>query len=1175
MTGTHSITLNNVNINTGKEFDWGDYGIKIASGNTILTLLGTNTIDIPSCVGGSAMPIWVAEGTTLTINGDGILNAYNGSDGKACIGAYWDGKCGTININSGTINARGGGNGGAVIGESGKLRGYGTINITGGVVTCELLNGGGNPTGLGGSIVSITGGIVSATVPNSATKSDCILNDTVYGNFTLDSDLTVESDETLTVPAGSSLTVASNVTLTVEGSLVNNGTVTNNGTVVGKTGISNNCEWSGGEALAPGNGSIVISEGNVVITETGYTVGDEAYAYTGDITINGNSTATGNVITVNADREITLNNVIIGRGDEKPANGTPALTIAEDTEAILNIVGNVYLGDNWNYNGTYVVLGNKAALTIRGDGTLYCKENSGSPKISLGTNASVTVESGTVILRTSDGGYPVDGNGTFTVNGGHVKLRSDYDPDPEWGAHGKIFGDSVEVFLLGGTMEVYHEDNDKTAQFNSESLSITGGTLKSSLSNFNLDKAFTLNGGMIEIASEISNEVKTASTLTEGIIFEGDSGTVYGEVELDSDLAIESSKTLTISESSTLIIGSGVTLTVEGSLVNNGTVTNNGTVFADTEITGTGTWGNHPAVVKYTVTVTNGTGSGSYAENATVTITADDPDDGKQFKEWTTEDGVAFANANSETTTFVMPAKNVTVTATYEDIPVVPPTTYTVSFNANDGTGEMAPATVEAGTSYQLPASTFTAPADKVFDKWALNDADSLNYYEEGDVYTVNADTVFYAIWEDASQEPAPTTYTVTVTNGGTGTSGSGTYAEGDTVTISAGTKSNYRFSGWTSTDGIVFANASSATTTFTMLGKEVTVTANWTYLGGGGGSSSSSSSGSTTTTTKNPDGSITSTVTNKNTGVVTETTKMPDGTTGTIVTDKNGTVTKVTGSVSNKAVKDAAKTGEAVTLPVEVPASTNSKDAPAVEVTLPKNSGTVKVEIPVEKVTPGTVAIILNADGTEKIVTTSIPTENGVVLTVDGSTAIKIVDNAKVFSDVPANSYFNDAVAFASARGITGGTSATTFSPDASCTRAQIVTYLWRAAGSPVVTYDMDFSDVSADAYYADAVRWAVSMGVTTGTGNGTFSPDATCTRAQAMTFIYRNEQAQGGGMQGAWMIQNPFADVNLENYYGEAVMWAVINSVTNGTGATTFSPNANCTRAQIVTFLYNYLVE
>ena len=178
-------------------------------------------------------------------------------------------------------------------------------------------------------------------------------------------------------------------------------------------------------------------------------------------------------------------------------------------------------------------------------------------------------------------------------------------------------------------------------------------------------------------------------------------------------------------------------------------------------------------------------------------------------------------------------------------------------------------------------------------------------------------------------------------------------------------------------------------------------------------------------------------------------------------------------------------------------------------------------------------------------------------------------------FVDVPADAYYYDAVLWAAENGITGGVDDTHFAPNATCTRAQIVTFLWRAAGSPVVNYAMNFSDVPADAYYAEAVRWAVSQGITKGTSDTTFSPDATCTRAQAMTFIYRSQQAQGGGMQGTWMFLNSFSDVDLENYYGEAVMWAVANGITNGTSDTTFSPGADCTRAQIVTFLWRFFVK
>ena len=176
-------------------------------------------------------------------------------------------------------------------------------------------------------------------------------------------------------------------------------------------------------------------------------------------------------------------------------------------------------------------------------------------------------------------------------------------------------------------------------------------------------------------------------------------------------------------------------------------------------------------------------------------------------------------------------------------------------------------------------------------------------------------------------------------------------------------------------------------------------------------------------------------------------------------------------------------------------------------------------------------------------------------------------------FVDVFPGDYYYDAVLWAAENGITGGVDDTHFAPNAPCTRAQIVTFLWRAAGCPEPENLSSFADVSADSYYAKAVAWAVENGITGGTGSGMFSPDATCTRAQAMAFIYRSVQTQGGGMQGEWMFLNPFDDVNLESYYGEAVMWAVANGITNGTSDTTFSPGADCTRAQIVTFLFRCL--
>ena len=169
------------------------------------------------------------------------------------------------------------------------------------------------------------------------------------------------------------------------------------------------------------------------------------------------------------------------------------------------------------------------------------------------------------------------------------------------------------------------------------------------------------------------------------------------------------------------------------------------------------------------------------------------------------------------------------------------------------------------------------------------------------------------------------------------------------------------------------------------------------------------------------------------------------------------------------------------------------------------------------------------------------------------------------VFVDVATGSYYENAVDWAVGNGITQGTDATHFSPDGICTRAQAVTFLWRAAGSPKPeTRTMPFTDVPAGSYYYDAVLWAVENGITKGTSDTTFSPNMTCTRAQIVAFLWRSEKSPAAG------TANPFADVKSTAYYADAVLWAVKENITRGTTNTTFSPNADCARAQIVTFLW-----
>ena len=166
-------------------------------------------------------------------------------------------------------------------------------------------------------------------------------------------------------------------------------------------------------------------------------------------------------------------------------------------------------------------------------------------------------------------------------------------------------------------------------------------------------------------------------------------------------------------------------------------------------------------------------------------------------------------------------------------------------------------------------------------------------------------------------------------------------------------------------------------------------------------------------------------------------------------------------------------------------------------------------------------------------------------------------------FADVPANAFFADAVKWAVDKGVTNGQTDTMFGPYEPCTRGQIITFLWRAAGSPEPKAAVSFADVPAGSYYAKAVAWAIENGITNGMTETTFAPDATCTRGQGVTFLYRALKGSAGG--GA-----NFTDVKSDAFYADAVNWAVANNVTNGTSDTTFSPDDNCTRGQIVTFLY-----
>ena len=344
---------------------------------------------------------------------------------------------------------------------------------------------------------------------------------------------------------------------------------------------------------------------------------------------------------------------------------------------------------------------------------------------------------------------------------------------------------------------------------------------------------------------------------------------------------------------------------------------------------------------------------------------------------------------------------------------------------------------------------------------------------------------------------------------------------------------------------------------------------------GGSGGSSSSdkpSASTGKTETTTNPDGSVTKTET-KSDGTVTEITTNKDGSTtktetkpdgssktevkdasgstGTVKTDKNGHTTAET-TLSSKAVEDAKKNGEAVKAPVEVEASRDSNTAPTVKVELPKNAGETAVEIPVSNVKPGTVAVLVHPDGTEEIVKNSLPTADGIRLTMDGSATVKIMDNSKDFIDTRAH-WAKDAIDFVSARGLVNGMNDSIYAPNNSTTRAQLWTILARQN-------DADLTGGSI--WYEKAQNWAKNKGVSDGA-----NPNAAINRAQMVTMLWR-AMGQPAAASGA-----SFADVPADSYYAQAVAWAIENGITAGVGNGKFDPDAACTRGQIATFLYRYM--
>ena len=421
------------------------------------------------------------------------------------------------------------------------------------------------------------------------------------------------------------------------------------------------------------------------------------------------------------------------------------------------------------------------------------------------------------------------------------------------------------------------------------------------------------------------------------------------------------------------------------------------------------------------------------------------------------------------------------------------PADCTITFNAGGGSGSMKPVTVKVGSNYILPACGFTAPTDQEFKAWEIDGTE----YKVGASCTVNGNTEIKALWKGSAV--IPTVYTVTVSNdgNGTGTASPSAAAAGMEIALTAAPNKGYHFKQWQ----VISGGVTITNNKFAMPAGDVEIKAIFET--------------NTPTGPTGPIGPI---------GPGTATYPI------TIQSGKNGGVTA--------SHKSAAK-GALVTLTVTpdkgyVLETLNAFDQNGSALPLTQQNGKYCFTMPASAVTVKATFM-------------------------DDNTMLNF------FVDVSASDYYYDAVLWAVGKGITGGTSATTFDPSGNCTRAQAVTFLWRAAGSPAPkTKAMPFTDVPAGSYYHDAVLWAIEQGITKGTSDTAFSPNATCTRAQIVTFLWR------AGGSPAVSGSAAFTDVATDAYYAAAVAWAEKNGITGGIGGGLFGTGNTCTRAQIVTFLY-----
>ena len=497
-------------------------------------------------------------------------------------------------------------------------------------------------------------------------------------------------------------------------------------------------------------------------------------------------------------------------------------------------------------------------------------------------------------------------------------------------------------------------------------------------------------------------------------------------------------------------------------------------------------------------------------------------------------------------------------------MPGQPPKMVSVSFDTMGGS-QIAPITVESGSYITQPP--VPSRSGYTFTGWYL-DAGYTQKFDFGTAIT--KDLTLYAQWTASDV----TTYTVTFeSNGGTAVTPQTVEENGLAVEPAVPSRDGYVFNGW-----YLDAACTQKFDFNTVITKDLTLYAGWKETDGGtsGDSGDGTISQNQTQTTTNADGSITTTVT-KPDGTVTKTTvstngsktvveTKPDGSTTTITrTDGASSVTTVdeTGKwesevkVPERVVNTAQENGENVTLPLPGVPNTSDRDrAPTITVQLPEGDG-VMVEIPVDEATSGTVAVLVNQDGTEEVIKTTVTTENGVTVTLTDGQRVKIVDNSKYFSDVPDGYWGEQSIDFVASREIFGGTGPNLFSPELAMTRGMMVTVLARMEGVDTST---------GSVWYEAGQKWAMANGISDGT-----NMEQGLTREQLALMLYRY-----AGMPNVNGDLNGFSDGDSVSSWAVAGMkWAVQEGLISGMGNNMLNPQGQASRAQVATLLMRFIAN